>query len=115
MNYLMFHFVKYASISKVVSNVSTGVFVETRHIHEMQVAYLYVELKRGLWDHGSGDDSNVTESTVADGYYSAVHGKLNFYSLSVNALAETVNETLIPKYIGWWYHPRGKKILKGNW
>lgn len=67
----------------------------------MQVAYLYVELKRGLWDRGSWDDSGVAESTVTDRYYSAVHGKLNFCSLSVNALAKTVTETLIPKYIGW--------------
>jgi hypothetical protein len=68
----------------------------------MQVAYYHVELKRGLWYRGSWDnDNNVTESTVTDVYYSAVHGKLNFYSLSVNVLAETVNETLIPKYIGW--------------
>jgi len=67
----------------------------------MQVAYLYVELKRGLWDHGSwDDDSNVTESTVTGGYYSAVHGKLNFYSLSVSVLADTVKETLFPIYIG---------------
>jgi hypothetical protein len=58
--------------------VITGVFVETRHFNEMQVAYLDVKLKLGLLGHGLWDDNNVTESILTDGYCIAVHGKLNF-------------------------------------